>query len=570
MTRLLMATFTLLSVLLSAAPALADALKDLENTPLVRAMTDELKRSMSLRLPGMAKPYYISYLVMDAEQLSVVGEFGGTVLAQRQRGRQMTTDLRVGDYKNDNTNFLGPGGGGNTPLAVDDDYDALRRQIWLATDQAYKGAAESLEQKRAAMVDKKSEADEVDDFSKVKPTRLCLDPAPALPDDDAARALVRKLGTQLMGAAHVQEGVVELHAVRGTRTLVSSEGSLVREPLGVITLSVAAGAQAKDGMPLKHYINRAYPLERGLPAEATLVRDVRKMLAQLAALRTAPLLRDFSGPVLFEGMAAAQVLHRTVMPHLAGTPGIWARGQRLPPQSKWAGKMGRRVLPSTFSLVDDPTLTAVGKAPVIGHLRVDDQGVPARRVELVKAGKLHDLLTNRTPSKSFPRSNGHARGRGYGGASPMPTTLLLKAPGKGAAALRRMAVVEAKKEGEPHGLIIRQLPEPSITSKLSGVGTTGGGHQMDGMIAYKVDARGEETLVRGLKLERLQIKQLKRILAAGRELVVLNRMEGGGLGHRGPRVGLPLTLVTPALLLEEIEVTKERGSQTKSPLLPRP
>ena len=550
--------------------ALADALSDLEKTPLVRALKDELKRAMNLSLPGMARPYFVSFKVLDVEQLSLVGEFGGTVLAQRQRGRVLHTDLRVGDYKKDNTNFLGQRGGQRAVLPLDEDYDAMRRQIWLTLDQVYKAAAESMEQKRATMADSKGDKERVDDFSKVKPTRLCLPAPPPLPDQAAARALVRKLGAMLLEAKLVQEGVVELHAARGTRTILTSEGTLAREPLGYITLTVAAGAQAEDGMPLKHYLVRAFPLRSGLPSLASLGRAVGVMLAELKALRTAPLHSDFSGPVLFEGMAAAQLLRLTLQSHLAGTPGMWARGSRLPPSSKWAGKLGRRVLPSTFSLVDDPTLAAVGKVPVIGQLRVDDEGVPASRVELVKGGKVFDLLTNRTPSKSFPRSNGHARAGGYGGTTPMPTTLLLKAPGKAARALRKMAVAEARKEGEPNGLIIRQLPEPAITGRLTGVSTMGGGHQMDGMLAYKVDARGKETLVRGLKLEQIEVKQLRRILAAGKTPVVHNLLEGGGMGHRGPRTGLPWTLVTPALLIEEVELTRQRGSQTKNPLLPRP
>ena len=570
MSRLFSVTAALLLLSLSSAPAQGDALTDLEKTPLVRALSDELKRSMTLQLPGMAKPYYISYLVQEGEQLSVLGEFGGTVMVQRNRGRQLSMDLRVGDYKKDNTNFLGRGGGGNGPLALDDDYDALRRQIWLSTDRAYKVAAQAMEEKRATMADSKGSGDGVNDFSKIKPTRLCLEPPPALPDEDKAKALVRSLGALLMKDPMVQEGIVEFNAVRGTRTLISSEGSLVREPFGVLTIAVAAGAQAKDGMPLKHYIQRAFPLDKGLPALAPLAKAARTMLSQLAALRTAPLQRDFSGPVLFEDRAAAQVLLSMLQPQLSGTPGVWARGSRLPPRSKWAGKLGRRVLTSTFSLVDDPTLTAVGKVPVIGHLRVDDQGVPARKVELVKDGKLKALLTNRTPSKSFPLSNGHARGRGYGGAEPTPTTLMLMAPGKSATALRRMAVSEAKKEGEQYGMIIRQLPEHGITSKLSGVATMGGGHQMDGLLAYRVDARGEETLVRGIKLEMPDVKALRRIMAAGKELVVLNSLEGGGPSHGRVRVGLPLSLVTPALLLDEVELSKERGSQTNSPMLPRP
>ena len=93
---------------------------------------------------------------------------------------------------------------------------------------------------------------------------------------------------------------------------------------------------------------------------------------------------------------------------------------------------------------------------------------------------------------------------------------------------------------------------------------------MAGLMAYRVDARGKQILVRGLKLDRLEVKQLKRIIAAGKRVTVANRLEGGGFGRRGPQVGLPLSIVTPSLLLEEVELSKEIGSQTRDPLLPRP
>ena len=560
----------LFSLTLHAGAGRADALADLEKTPLVRALQDELKRSLTLHLPGMAKPYFIAYSVQDAEQLSVLGEFGGVVISQRQKSRVLHTDLRVGSYKRDNSNFLGGGGGRSMRLVIDDDYAALRRQIWLATDQAYKGAAEAMEQKKAALADKKPDKEQGDDFARAKAVRRSLPAAAALPEASAAEALVRKLGALLWDDAAVLEGVVELNFSRGTRTLVTSEGSLTSESFGVVELSVAAGAQAKDGMPLGHYMHRVYPLTGKLPAEAALKKALGRMLSELKALRTAPTAPEYAGPVLFEGRAAAQLLRQVLVPHLSRVPGAWGRGQRMPPHSKWAGKKGRRVLPSTFSLVDDPGLKRVGGVPVIGQLNVDDQGVPAQKVVLVKAGKLQSLLTNRTPSKKFPRSNGHARGGGYGGAQPVPTNLVLRAPGKADGALLRLTAGEAKKEGEPHGIVITQLPEPMITGKLSGVAAGGGAMHMAGMLAYKVSASGKRTLVRGLKLERVQVKQLKRIMAAGKRAVVHSRYDGGGFSHRGPRMGLPLSIVTPSLLVEEIELAKEMGSRTRDPLLPRP
>ncbi len=61
----------------------------------------------------------------------------------------MSVDVRVGDYKLDNSNFISEQGfrgflGGSTgTVGIDRDYDSLRQDLWLATDQAYKEALDS-------------------------------------------------------------------------------------------------------------------------------------------------------------------------------------------------------------------------------------------------------------------------------------------------------------------------------------------------------------------------------------------------------------------------------------------
>ena len=55
----------------------------------------------------------------------------------------------LGDYKQDS--YFGQGQGGNALLPLDNDPIALRHQIWLATDEAYKSAGEALTQKQSIL-----------------------------------------------------------------------------------------------------------------------------------------------------------------------------------------------------------------------------------------------------------------------------------------------------------------------------------------------------------------------------------------------------------------------------------
>ncbi len=112
------------------------------------ALHDELERSRTrLMLPGQEKPYYIQYRLLDLDQRTVVAQFGALVASTTTRNRFMSVDVRVGDYKLDNSNFIsGQGfrgflGGSTGSVGIDRDYDSLRQDLWLATDQAYKAGA---------------------------------------------------------------------------------------------------------------------------------------------------------------------------------------------------------------------------------------------------------------------------------------------------------------------------------------------------------------------------------------------------------------------------------------------
>ena len=153
-----------------ALPAPAPAADDV----VMKAMRDELDRSMKqLQLEQLEKPYFISYHVQDRTSLDTSATFGALLSGGLARARYLTVQVRVGDYQSDNSNFMTypPQANGlteNVLLPLDDDYQELRRQIWLATDTAYKAALEMLSRKRAALENRKAR-ENLPDFSKEQP-----------------------------------------------------------------------------------------------------------------------------------------------------------------------------------------------------------------------------------------------------------------------------------------------------------------------------------------------------------------------------------------------------------------
>ena len=148
-----------LGFLLLAAMALPAAAAD---DVVMKAMRDELDRSMKqLQLEQLEKPYFISYHVQDRTSLDTSATFGALLSGGLARARYLTVQVRVGSYQSDNSNFMTypPAANGlaeNILLPVDDDYQELRRQIWLATDEAYKEALEMLSRKRGALENRKA------------------------------------------------------------------------------------------------------------------------------------------------------------------------------------------------------------------------------------------------------------------------------------------------------------------------------------------------------------------------------------------------------------------------------
>ncbi len=146
--------------------------------PLLDALLVEMERSKSqLKMDQLQTPYYIEYRVSDIEDFTSEAAFGATREDQKVHVRLLRVTVRLGDYKQDS--YYGQGIGGNALLPLDNDPIALRHQIWLATDEAYKSAGEALTQKQSVLKQFNGEEHPVDDFAKSVPVQL-VEPTIAL------------------------------------------------------------------------------------------------------------------------------------------------------------------------------------------------------------------------------------------------------------------------------------------------------------------------------------------------------------------------------------------------------
>ncbi len=542
-----------------------------------KAMQDELARSMAdLRLGDEPRPYYVAYTVSDFDQASVNATLGAVTLANGYRGRVLRTDLRVGEMGFDNTNF--ENGPRVETIPLEDDYAALRREMWLRTDEAYKSALETLARKRAAAAGQAAAEDDesVGDFSKETAAHLEV-PFPAgAAQPEALRETVRKLSLVLKEYPQIYGSHASGTFAIVRRRMVSSEGTWVDDYKRTVRIDVVADTQADDGMKLRSFVPFTALEPSGLPALADMEKAVRSMAKELVAMRTAPVVSSGAAAVLFDGLAAPQLIKMLLADQVGGTPPprtASASSDEGDQQSALAGKLGQKVASPLLSAVDDPLAEGgSGRVGLYGSYKIDDEGVPAQRVAVVEKGVLKSLLMSRTPRKEIEHSNGHARAPRFAGPRAHLGTFVVS----GARGLSRPALLEdlAKiaKGGGVTTYVVRLLDDGSLPGSeaddLSALFSFGGaGHgppPVKPLVVYRLD-HGKETLVRGLSLENLLPRSLKDITATGSEPFVFNSLDGGG-----GISGIPCTVISPALLLGDADVRRQTGKHRKPPVYPSP
>ncbi|HEY6478092.1 MAG TPA: metallopeptidase TldD-related protein [Polyangia bacterium] len=543
-----------------------------------RAMQDELARSMAdLRLGDEARPYYLGYTITDLDQATVNATLGAITASHAYRGRIVRTDLRVGDPSFDNTNF--EAGARVETVPIEDDYAALRRELWLRTDEAYKAALETLARKRAAAEGQAAASEDeaaVGDFSKEAPAHLEIPFPSGATDPEALRDTARKLSSVLAEFPEISSSRVSAVYAIVRRRFLSSEGSFVDDNQRTVRIDVVAETQAPDGMKLHSFIPFTAFTPAGLPPLAEMEKSVRAMAKELSAMRSAPVAASGAGAVLFEGLAAPQLVKLLIGDQVAGTPPpktAQAGSDEGNDQGAFATKLGQKVASAIVSAVDDPSIAAgPGKAPLFGSYKIDDEGVPAQRVSLIEHGVLKALLMSRTPRKEITHSNGHARAPKFAAPRARVGTLVVS----GVHPLSRGALLDElgkiAKGGGVTTYVVRLLDDDSIPGSegddLAALLSFGlGSHgppPVRPLVVYRLD-HGKETLVRGLLLENLLPRSLKDVTAVGADAAVSNLLEGGA-GFSG----VPTSIVSPALLVSDVDVRRQTGRNRKPPLYPSP
>ncbi|HEY8376395.1 MAG TPA: metallopeptidase TldD-related protein [Nannocystis sp.] len=511
--------------------------------------------------------YFLAYDLVARDHLLLEAQNGQIVRENLVSDRTVDVDVRVGSRQLDNSHPIdanyGPGNGLGSGhyISVSDDPLALSQALWLFTEEQYRdalaafSAAESAEQLKSQTEDKPPSPD----FSEEKPN-LHAEPPVSLDLAALARAWeprLREASAVLADDPHVLESTAVLWVTVDNRAFVNSENTRVQGSQVRLRLMLQAYAQADDGMRLQRFEGFDAQNPDQLPSQAVLLATARRLREEVLALRVAPLAEPYAGPAVLAGRAAGVFFHEIFGHRLEGH-----RQKDDFEGQTFANMLGKRVLPAFLDMVDDPTAETLGGVPLSGHYHVDDEGVPAERVVLVERGKLRAFLLGRSPVLPFTKSNGHGRReRGHQVVARQGNLIVTSRKTIPDKDLRRALIEEVKRQGKPYGLWFSDIQGGYTITDRSGPQA----FKVMPLLVYRVwpDGRPDE-LVRGVDIVGTPIAAFETIIATGDTPGIFN---GTCVAESGE---IPVSAVSPSLLLRNLEIERASHERGKPPLLPPP
>lgn len=582
-----------------------------------QAMKNEMARNLeNLRLENLHRPFFISYTIRDVKTTTVTAVLGAIVQAEENRYRNHAVRVMVGDYDLTDENFLDFSGSSyrNTllqnadELPIENDYNGIRRALWIATDNVYKSASEQYERKKAAIEQQNisEETKRLKDFTESPILSHTEVPRIFSADKTGWEDKAKELSALFKNYYDIYTSQVRISFYEADVFFINSEGTEIVQPLSLAAVQINASTQAVDGEPLTNNASFYGSVPEDIPSLEVMKKAVQSTAEELGALRTAPVFEgSYTGPVLLEGSAVAELFAQRLF---TGTNGLLAHRKPMASDTRTDSyirqtmgetleeKMNLRILSRDLSIKAMPNLEDFAGEKLIGSYRVDAEGVRINsEILLVENGMLRSLLSNRTPTSIIEQSNGHERpiiGGGYLVSSGLGPSVISVSTSKGKSMkdMKKALLKLAREEGLDYAVHIRKL-KPIITGADLRVDpmtwlTQGGGRQRaaelsEPILVYRVFVKdGREELVRSVNLGDVTLSALRHIVSASAQRFVYNTLVPAvgseevwyAYALRVSSQGIPSSFIIPhALLFEELDVkNNKRDFSPKLPVVPSP
>ncbi len=531
-------------------------------TPVLAAMRAELEHSTTAFKSQPQPPYFLSYEITENRRVGVNSSFGALMASTESTTRVLDIDLRVGSPTLDNTHAIRGGGGGAptgsgaTSIPVDDSPEAIRATLWYQTDRRFKAAVEQFTRVKTNVQVKVEEEDKSADFCAEPAHTYAEAPVTVAVDRRALEERVRRFTAPFAAHKNIYSADASITIGVETRWYANTEGTLVQTSQPTCRMVISAVTKADDGMVLPRFETYFAFRPEQLPSDAQVLADVKKIIADLEALRTAPIVDPYTGPAILSGRAAGVFFHEVFGHRIEGH-----RQKRAEEGQTFKKMLGQKLLPETFTVYCDPARPNYGTTELGGHYLYDNQGVKAQRVPLIESGVFTGFLMARIPIEGFPASNGHGRKATGASVVSRQSNLIVEttkpvSPAVLKEELRKL-VLEQKK---PYGLLFDDIQGGfAITGR-----TSPNAFNVQPIMVYRIWADGREELVRGADFIGTPLSAFSKITAADNTPGIFNGVCGAESGW------VPVSAVSPSLLLSQVEVQKKEKSQERLPVLSAP
>ncbi|MHB2025232.1 MAG: metallopeptidase TldD-related protein [Elusimicrobiota bacterium] len=519
-----------------------------------KILRSEIKKAMRMKEPGYPSPYYIGLTATNGEYRQYTCSMGRLVYKDEQRSSYINDDIRIGSRTFDNypidtpdvlDNFLGH------YVNLNDNF-ALRYGLWRLLDDDYKNAAGGFLRKQAPRAVRGKMDYDTADFSQEYP-RIHVAQEPA--DDWTQRELIaacRQASAPFRKNSGLLEASSGLTEYRSWSRLRDSEGSRVDFGSRYAEITLAASAVAADGFQVSAGRDFIAVSSSDFPSPQALRDAAESVLSDISLLKAAKIISPLDGPAVLDPSVSAAVI-------LALGERLSGENQRDPAGTQiFKGKVGAKILPSDLTLEDNPLMASYEGISLAGHYDYDNQGMPAQNLILIKNGILKNFLLSRHPVIGFSHSNGHGRSPSGFWVRGFPGVLALKsAKPRGRKEILFDLRKECLKRNKPYGIYATKFMSFTENDKTSSQGSL---RLICGLI-YLVNAKtGKMTLVRNIDLVGTPLSLMNSILAAGKDESVQNVTDDG----------IPVSVISPSLLLSNIETQHSNESPHKPPILNPP
>lgn len=536
---------------------------------LLGLLKEELAQQMKELKGEEFPPYHMNYRVIDVTSSVVSASFGALMNSQQYRSRTLVPQIRLGDEKLDNFRFSQMGApmsqyqgpsSARLPLDEENNEDAVRQAIWNEVNNRYKFAVDMYQKTKAQSSVNVEEEDKAPYFSEAKVEKYYEAPLPAEKmtiDRDLWAARMKEISAVFKNQPGIMKGDAIMVYTVERRYFVNNEGTEVVQNLPYARIMVFGETKADDGMELPLNLSYFAYDPADLPGNDRIIADTREMVKTLEALRVAPVVDPYTGPALLSGPASGVFFHEIF--------GHRIEGQRMKSESDgqtFKKMIGQLVLPADMHVYDDPTIRKYAGEDLNGFYKYDDQGVKAERVDVVVNGKLNDFLMTRTPIDGHPRTNGHARASdAFDPVSRQSNLVIETSNPKTNEELRQLLIEEVKKQDKEYGYFFKE-----VTSGFTFTGKGGtNSFNVTPLEVYKVFADGRpDQLVRGVDLIGTPLSMFSNIIYAGNDARVFTGMCGAESGS------IPVTAISPTILVNKVETQRKAKSQDILPILPPP